>query len=41
MDTDLKFLIRTTVIMGSHNDILEGWLCHRRTCDPIPCDEGI
>jgi hypothetical protein len=41
MDIDLKIQIRTTVIMGVHNDILEGWLCHRHTCDPIPCDEGI
>ena len=41
VDTDMKMLIRTTVIMGAHNDILEGWLCHRRTCDPIPCEEGI
>ena len=41
VDTDMKFLIRTTVIMGPHNDIFEGWLCHRRTCDPIPCEEGI
>lgn len=40
-DIDMKILIRTTVIMGSHNDFWEGWLCHRRTCDPIPCDEGI
>jgi hypothetical protein len=41
VDTDMKLLIRTTVIMGAHNDFFEGWLCHRRICDPIPCEEGI
>jgi hypothetical protein len=38
-DIDMKILIRSTVIIGPHNDYFEGWLCHRRTCDPIPCDE--
>jgi hypothetical protein len=38
-DTDMKMLIRTTVIMGAHNDILEGCLLHRRTCTPLSCEE--
>jgi len=39
MDTDLKMLIRATVIIGSRNDILEGCLLHRRTCTPLACEE--
>jgi len=41
MDVDLKMNIRTTVILGNHNDVWDGWLCHRRTCELEPCEQGI
>lgn len=37
-DVDLKMNVRTTVILGNHNDVLDGWLCHRRVCDVGPCE---
>jgi len=39
LDVDLKMNIRTTVVLGNHNDVLDGWLCHRRTCEIGPCEE--